>query len=155
MTVLRKKERSICISQREWAVMTKRLYEVAGKVFGRALYEGGQVKGKELVKKYGVKKDDLKQLQEVIKKEGLARNVEIHDREILVEGSFEGEALKPYTRPVCFYLAGIIATIYSKIEKEDVKVEETDCISTGKKVCRFVVRPLEWYEKMNEVMEII
>ncbi len=150
---LKKNEKYVVFGAEEWRVTVGKLYEVAGKVCGRALYDGGLVKGRKLAKASKLK--SMAEIESVLKNENLAEQVQVERDIILVKGSFEGEALKPSLKPRCFYLAGVLAALYSACSGKDVKVEETDCIAMGKKECRFVVRELKWYEKMKEVMEVI
>jgi predicted hydrocarbon binding protein len=48
---------------------------------------------------------------------------------------------KRQKRPVCFYVAGLIAGGANAITGKRYECRETHCIAKGDKVCRFVVKP--------------
>jgi predicted hydrocarbon binding protein len=47
------------------------------------------------------------------------------------------------TKPVCSYIAGIIAGAASTIFNKDYECEEVECLAMGHRHCKFIVRPVK------------
>jgi len=58
---------------------------------------------------------------------------------ISVQDCFECSGLPYLGRPACAFDSGILESLFSLYNQEEVKVMETECYALGDKQCRFVI----------------
>lgn len=58
---------------------------------------------------------------------------------ISVEDCFECSGLPYLGRPACAFDSGILESLFSLYNNEEIKVKETQCYALGDKACRFII----------------
>jgi len=58
---------------------------------------------------------------------------------ISVQDCFECSGLPYLGRPACAFDSGILESLFSKYNKEKIRVRETKCYALGDNSCRFVI----------------
>jgi uncharacterized protein len=58
---------------------------------------------------------------------------------ISVQDCFECSGLPYLGRPACAFDSGILESLFSLYNEEEVKVKETECYALGDKACRFII----------------